>query len=294
MNSILLVGNLTMSSREIAELCDKQHPHVLRDIRNMATELYQNPKLDGLENKGIFVNVRKDNGQTESVSLSKDLTLTLISGYSITLRHRIMVRWQALEDAAAKSVLKLPDFTDPVAAARAWADAKEGEQKALADKQAAVAALEEARPAIEHASAVEETTNTFTMLEISRIVYQAGFKEFGGQNRLIDLLCRAGLLIRKANGFSAHQRMIERGYFREVESLRGNTKRRRVLSVQVTGKGEVWIIGSMAKIIALAEDKDAKRKKTMKRETFNCLTNSRLQPRQQRSASVTRAGLRLR
>lgn len=32
-------ATITMSSVEIAELCDKRHDHVMRDIRNMLVEL---------------------------------------------------------------------------------------------------------------------------------------------------------------------------------------------------------------------------------------------------------------
>lgn len=55
-----------------------------------------------------------------------------MSGYSVELRARIIDRWQELEEQVRKPVL--PDFTDPVAAARAWVD--EVEQKLLAQKEA--------------------------------------------------------------------------------------------------------------------------------------------------------------
>ncbi|MDQ7982263.1 antA/AntB antirepressor family protein, partial [Paraburkholderia sp. SARCC-3016] len=49
----------------------------------------------------------------------------------------------------AKSRIALPDFTDPVAAARAWADAKESEQKAVALANEQAGQLEAQKPAVE-------------------------------------------------------------------------------------------------------------------------------------------------
>lgn len=81
---------LTMSSREIAELCEKQHSHVMRDIRNMLNELY--PKMDNLDFKGIFVIKNQETGLTSEILLPKRETMILVSGYRIDLRARIYTR----------------------------------------------------------------------------------------------------------------------------------------------------------------------------------------------------------
>lgn len=103
---ILSTAAKTMSSREIAELTSKEHSHVLRDIRMMLAELYQdNPKMDGIDSKGIIFIKREDNGQTKEILLPKRETMILVSGYSIPMRARIIDRWQELERSAIPRTL---------------------------------------------------------------------------------------------------------------------------------------------------------------------------------------------
>lgn len=81
-----------MSSREIAELCEKEHRHVTRDIEAMFSQL--DIPAEGYAHFGTH----PQNGQTyREFRLPYDLTLTLISGYSVILRKKIIDRWQELE-----------------------------------------------------------------------------------------------------------------------------------------------------------------------------------------------------
>lgn len=98
-------GPLTMSSREIAELCEKQHKHVTRDIKVMLDQL-------GMGEEGYAQNwTNPQNGQSyPEYTLPKDLTLTLVAGYNVVLRKRIIDRWMELESGAVPKAL---DYSDP-------------------------------------------------------------------------------------------------------------------------------------------------------------------------------------
>ena len=96
MNDLMTVSadtedKLTMNSLEIAELTGKRHDNVMTDIRSMLEELEVcAPDFSGAQTY--------NNNNTRTVySLDKELTLTLVSGYSVKMRHAIIKRWQELE-----------------------------------------------------------------------------------------------------------------------------------------------------------------------------------------------------
>lgn len=107
-----------MSSKEIAELTGKRHDNVLADIRNMLEDLGKaapefsgtawGPGPNGLTRPYLVFN------------LPQDLTLTLVTGYNVVMRHRIVTRWRELEAQTAAPVGSLPNFSNPAEAARAW------------------------------------------------------------------------------------------------------------------------------------------------------------------------------
>lgn len=103
----------TMSTREIAELTGKAHAHMLRDADAMLEAL--DPEL---KSKFGSYYQREDGRRYRELLIPKRETLILISGYDLHLRAKIIDRWEELEARKAA----LPDFADPAAAARAWAD----------------------------------------------------------------------------------------------------------------------------------------------------------------------------
>ena len=81
----------TMSTRVIADLCEKQPQHVKRDCENMFTSL----DLDASRFGHIYFDSM--NRQQTEYLLDEELTMTLVTGYNIVLRNRVIKRWKELE-----------------------------------------------------------------------------------------------------------------------------------------------------------------------------------------------------
>ena len=90
--SDLFSSDLKMTSREIADVTGKRLYHVNRDILTMLNEL----DLD----KSKFGSIYFDNKNRQQIeyALDEELTLTLVTGYSIKLRNAVIKRWKQLEN----------------------------------------------------------------------------------------------------------------------------------------------------------------------------------------------------
>lgn len=157
--NILTQNIKKMSSREIAELCGKEHRHVLRDIDdlNATYAVMALPKAGQSD-------YTADNGQSyRQYLLSKDQTIDLITGYRAEIRICVNRRWQELEQQAQSSqpVMAMPDFTNPAEAARAFADQYEAKQ--LVQEQLALA-----QPKVNFYNTVAASNSLMTVSDVAK------------------------------------------------------------------------------------------------------------------------------
>lgn len=202
MNNIIPFGNsqITMTSREIAELTGKQHNNVMRDIRAMIEALSMDSNLNPCVNSSSYIG--KDGRQYDQYELDKDTCLTLLLGYDAAARFKVVKRWQELEAQVAKPAL--PDFANPAVAARAWAD----EYEKRLSLEAKVA---EDAPKVEFYHDVTGSGDTVDMATVAKVLNTKGF----GRNNLFAFLRKKGVL----NGRNEpYQKYVDLGWFRQIES----------------------------------------------------------------------------
>lgn len=126
-----------VSSIQIAEWTDKDHSHVCRDIENLIEELYKDdPKMDHVNIEGVMREL-DNRGYTKQWLLDEDHADCLASGYDPVRRMKLIKQLRAYREGTIKP--QLPDFNNPAESARAWAERFEAEQKAIEERDRAVA-----------------------------------------------------------------------------------------------------------------------------------------------------------
>lgn len=169
---ILSTAAQTMSSREIAELTGKRHDNVMDDcrkLRDFYAKIYSPEKSGELVKSAYYID--KTGRNLPCFDLAKDACIDLITGYSLPHRHAVNQRWQELE-RSARPVVALPNFTDPAAAAIAWAAEYQAKQAAMLERDEAIrtkAQIGSRREATAMATAAKATR------EVEKLKDQLGF-----------------------------------------------------------------------------------------------------------------------
>ena len=219
MANVAICGNsLKMTSREIAELTGKQHGHVMRDIETMLEQLG--------ENAGGYIQLwlHPQNGQYyREYAFDREHTECLVTGYSASLRMKVIKRLHELESNQSPTLLRtLPE------ALRLAADL--AEQNQHMETRLAIAA-----PKVEFADRVGEAKGVL----IGNFAKAIGV----GQNKLFAWMRDSGVLIATgARRNVPRQEYMDRGYFTVKETpVLTNHGIQISFTAHITGKGQQWL-----------------------------------------------------
>lgn len=128
MNIAKFETQASMTLKEITDLLEVRHSNAMRTVATMAgsPEFGEVLKISSSYTNNIGAELK-----LETYSLNKRQSIAVAARLNTSLMMRIIDRWQELEEQIPSN-LHIPDFTNPVLAARAWADEVEKKQQALA------------------------------------------------------------------------------------------------------------------------------------------------------------------
>ena len=183
----------TMSSKEIAEITEKRHADVMRDIRSLLS--------NGVDERNFaLVDYCDSKGEKRPMyQLTKKGCLILASGYNPVLREAIINRWEQLEIEHREKFPIPQTYSEALMLA-----ANQAKQIEAQTKQ-----LEEQKPKVEFFDQVTDSTDAIDMASCAKTL-NMGI----GRNRLFEFLRTRGVLDRHN---LPYERYIDLGYFRTIE-----------------------------------------------------------------------------
>lgn len=211
---IMQINEETMGSREIAELCGKEHRHVMRDIENL-NDTYVEMSLP----KVGQCSYKADNGRTyKEYLLTQDHCIDLITGYSREIRIRINRRWKELEQRVAAPVVQIP---------QSFAEALQ-----LAANQALQ--IEQDAPKVAH---YDKVVDRHTLLTATQVGQKIGLSAVM-LNRVLDEIGVYNKALKRGRAFKqwfidkelGEMKQTDMGYSQPLFSL----------------KGEAWVVERLA------------------------------------------------
>ena len=181
----------SMSSREIANLTEKRHPDVKRDCEVM----FQGLGIDVRKYAHIYFDTM--NRQQTEYLLDEELTMTLVTGYSIVLRNRVIKRWKELEEAV--------DLNNPVQLRNLLL----GYAEQNIELRNQVAVLE---PKAKGLDRIADCTNVLGIRESAKVLKV-------GQNKLVQYLLDHKVVYRDQHGkIQAYQKSVDQKLIHVVTS----------------------------------------------------------------------------
>ena len=221
---------------------------------------YENPSRD------VQRHCRKVNKITQTTdSVGPPITLLIIPEsdvYRLVMRSNLpsAERFQdwlveevlpALRRRGFYGVPALPDFSDPVAAARAWADKEEQRRLAHEARLALEQKMEEVRPKVVFAESIEVAKTSILVGEMAKLLKQATGYDIG-QNRFFEWLRNRGYLHKEGSQTNMPtQRSMDAGWMEIKEGTRiGSSGESHITRTpKITGKGQIYFINLFKRLM---------------------------------------------
>ena len=203
MEALVKVENdqIVTDSRSVAEHFGKRHNDVTEVIRKLlateksVTKMFHESKFEyrGQEFPMYLMN-------RDGFSL---LVMGFTGKKALEWKLKYIEAFNAMETQLInKNTLDLPDFTNPVEAARAWANEYEAKQKALTENAVM-------KPKADFYDTVANTESLFSMADVAKTL------DMGiGRNKLFAFLRDKGILDKDNHPY---QKYVDAGYMRLIE-----------------------------------------------------------------------------
>lgn len=229
-------GKIVVSSRQIAKNFGKRHDKLLFEIERM----YSNYIVTGMSKmvdtplfyKNVYTHPQ-NNQQYREYLMNRDGFSLLVMGFTGEKALEWKIKYIKAFNAMEKKIefnSMLPDFTNPVEAAKAWIQQYE-------EKQHLQNQLEEAKPKVKFADAI---TSCETSIPIGLFAKTIAKELDIGRNRLFEKLREWNLLMTLPSEYNKPtQRAIALGIFEiEENKFKDNLI---TTKVKITPKGQLYI-----------------------------------------------------
>lgn len=172
MNELQLInenGKIYVDSRQVAKMIGKRHDNLIRDIDGYVNILGQTSKLR-TDNFFVKSSYQAGTGKTyPCYNLTRkgcDMVANKLTGEKgVLFTAEYVTKFEEMEKQIKMQQL-LPDFNNPVEAARAWANEVEAKQKALVALEQVNKELEEAKPKLTYYDTILNSVGTMTSSQI--------------------------------------------------------------------------------------------------------------------------------
>jgi phage antirepressor YoqD-like protein len=227
MHQLMHVSNSQMmSSKKIAELTEKRHDHVIRDIRETMAQL-DAPKLGNEQ----YQELKDARGYVSEILLDEELTTLLITGYSVKARMRVIQELKSLKQSQPQPLTLEQLIQQNVTMIQDLS------QKVVTLEHA----IQQDKPMTDFGKAVSASPTAVLIGDWIKALAEQGMRI--GRNKAFDWMREKGYLM-PSN--MPYQQYVNQGLFEVKESLVATPKGQKVnFTTLLTGKGQVYFASKL-------------------------------------------------